>query len=236
MEASLLGRNVSLARGDGAAEDAADDRRRQLGDRRSREACWSITGAGAGCSGARRRSTRRASRAATTSSALARAELDITDGRASSARSPSSRPTRSSTAPPGPTSTAPRPTSAARCASTTPAPARRRRRGRARGERRLRLERLRLRRRRRARPTSSPTCRRASRPTAAPSWPARPRSRSPTRATSSSARRGCSAPAAPNFVETMLRLGREQPEVLVVSDQVGCPTYTRHLARGAGAR
>jgi dTDP-4-dehydrorhamnose reductase len=33
-----------------------------------------------------------------------------------------------------------------------------------------------------------------------------------------------------NFVETMLALGAEQPEVLVVSDQVGCPTYTAHLA------
>ena len=33
-----------------------------------------------------------------------------------------------------------------------------------------------------------------------------------------------------NFVETMLRLCREQPEVVVVSDQVGTPTYTRHLA------
>ena len=33
-----------------------------------------------------------------------------------------------------------------------------------------------------------------------------------------------------NFVETMLALGDDQPEVLVVSDQVGCPTYTAHLA------
>jgi dTDP-4-dehydrorhamnose reductase len=33
-----------------------------------------------------------------------------------------------------------------------------------------------------------------------------------------------------NFVDTMLQLGEQQPEVLVVSDQVGCPTYAAHLA------
>jgi dTDP-4-dehydrorhamnose reductase len=36
----------------------------------------------------------------------------------------------------------------------------------------------------------------------------------------------------PNFIETMLRIAGEQPEVIVVTDQVGCPTYTRHLAQG----
>jgi dTDP-4-dehydrorhamnose reductase len=34
----------------------------------------------------------------------------------------------------------------------------------------------------------------------------------------------------PNFVETMLQIAGAQPEVLVVSDQVGCPTYSVHLA------
>jgi dTDP-4-dehydrorhamnose reductase len=33
-----------------------------------------------------------------------------------------------------------------------------------------------------------------------------------------------------NFVETMLALGRDQGSVVVVRDQVGCPTYTAHLA------
>lgn len=35
-----------------------------------------------------------------------------------------------------------------------------------------------------------------------------------------------------NFVDTMMGLGRELDEVVVVKDQVGCPTYTGHLAEG----
>ncbi|MDQ5895801.1 MAG: dTDP-4-dehydrorhamnose reductase [Actinomycetota bacterium] len=35
-----------------------------------------------------------------------------------------------------------------------------------------------------------------------------------------------------NFVDTMIRLGSTQKQVLVVRDQIGCPTYTWHLAYG----
>jgi dTDP-4-dehydrorhamnose reductase len=39
-------------------------------------------------------------------------------------------------------------------------------------------------------------------------------------------------PGRENFVETMLRLGEGGGPVVVVHDQVGCPTYTGHLAIG----
>ena len=144
-----------------------------------------------------------------------------------------------STAPPGPTSTAPRSDEPARAAVNGDAPGNVAHAARAAGARvRARLDRLRLRRRRRRGPTSSPT--RAGADRRLRPHQARRRASVAGRRplTPSRAPRGCSAPAARTSSTRCCALGADARRGRrVVDDQIGCPTWTGHLApRAARAR
>ena len=96
---------------------------------------------------------------------------------------------------------------------------------------RLPLDRLRLRRLQARARTSSPTRPRPLSAYGRSKLAASTRPPRPTRATTSCARRGCSAPAARTSSRRCCALGaRAATRCWWSRDQVGCPTYTGHLA------